>query len=125
MAQHLENRLIDDAVELLKVNGFDGLANAVTVLLNAAMVAERSDYLGAAPYERSASRVGYANGYKDKRQNAENPAWGVAAEGATNPRQRVLSAEPGTRAALGTCTAIGHCGEVRAGCIDAACEEDR
>ncbi len=39
MAQHLENRPIDDAVELLKVNGFDGLANAVTVLLNAAMVA--------------------------------------------------------------------------------------
>ncbi len=36
MAQHLENRPIDDAVELLKVNGFDGLANAVTVLLNAA-----------------------------------------------------------------------------------------
>ena len=66
MAQHLENRTIDGAVELLKENGFDGLAEAVTVLLNSAMVAERSDYLGAAPYERSAGRVGYANGYKDK-----------------------------------------------------------
>ena len=40
MTHHLENRPIDDAVELLQVNGFDGLANAVTVLLNAAMVAE-------------------------------------------------------------------------------------
>ncbi len=30
------------------------------------MVAERSDYLGAAPYERSSERIGYANGYKDK-----------------------------------------------------------
>ena len=66
MAQHLENRPIGDAVELLRVNGFDGLAEAVTVLLNASMVAERSEYLGAAPYERSAQRLGYANGYKDK-----------------------------------------------------------
>jgi transposase-like protein len=66
MAQHRENRSIDDAVELLKENGFDGLAEAVSVLLNAAMLSERSEYLGAAPYERSASRVGYANGFKDK-----------------------------------------------------------
>ncbi len=51
MAQHDENRRIDGAVELLKTNGFDGLAEAVTVLLNSAMVAERSEHLGAAPYE--------------------------------------------------------------------------
>lgn len=66
MAQQLENRSIEDAVELLKTNGFDALAEAVTVLLNSAMVAERSQYLGAAPYERCADRVSYANGFKDK-----------------------------------------------------------
>ncbi len=66
MAQHNENRPIDGAVELLQNNGFDALAEAVTVLLNSAMVAERSEHLCAAPYERSAQRVGYANGYKDK-----------------------------------------------------------
>ena len=66
MAQRVENRSIDDAVELLKEHGFDSLAEAVTVLLNSAMVAERSEYLGAAPYERSTSRIGYANGFKDK-----------------------------------------------------------
>jgi len=66
MAQPYENSPIHDAVELLKTNGFDALAEAVTVLINSAMVAERSDYLGAAAYERSAHRVGYANGYKDK-----------------------------------------------------------
>lgn len=53
MAQRVENRSIDDAVELLKENGFDGLAEAVTILMNSAMVAERSEYLCAAPYERS------------------------------------------------------------------------
>ena len=66
MAQRTENRTIDDAVELLKTNGFEGLADAVTVLLNSAMVSERSEDLGAAPYERSTTRVGYANGFKDK-----------------------------------------------------------
>jgi len=66
MAQRVENRSIDDAVELLKENGFEGLADAVTVLMNAAMFAERSEYLCAAPYERTAQRVGYANGFKDK-----------------------------------------------------------
>jgi transposase-like protein len=66
MAQHGENKTIGDAVELLKTHGFDGLAEAVTVLLNSAMVAERSEHLGAAPYERCAERTGYANGYKDK-----------------------------------------------------------
>jgi transposase-like protein len=50
MTQHSENKTIGDAVELLKTHGFDGLAEAVTVLLNSAMVAERT---------------GYANGYKD------------------------------------------------------------
>jgi len=66
MAQHDENKTISGAVELLKTNGFDGLADAVTVLLNSAMVAERSEHLRAAPYERNAERIGYANGYKDK-----------------------------------------------------------
>jgi transposase-like protein len=55
MAQHHENNPIYGAVELLKTNGFDALAEAVTVLLNSAMVAQRS-----------AQRLGYANGYKDK-----------------------------------------------------------
>ena len=66
MTQQGEDKTIDGAVELLKHNGLDGLADAVTVLLNAAMVSERSDYLGVAPYERGPSRVSHANGFKDK-----------------------------------------------------------
>jgi hypothetical protein len=69
MAQHYENKSINDAWELLTTNGFDGLAEAVTVLLNSAMVAERSEYLGAASYERCAQRVSYASGFKDKALN--------------------------------------------------------
>ena len=66
MAQQNEHRSIEDAVELLKENGFDGLAEAIAVLINASMVSEREDYLGAKPYERTAARVSHANGFKDK-----------------------------------------------------------
>lgn len=66
MAQQVEDRSIEAAVELLKEHGFEGLADAVVLLMNSAMIAERSEYLGAAPYERSATRAGYANGYKAK-----------------------------------------------------------
>ena len=58
MAQQGQDKTIDAAMELLLANGFDGLAEAVTVLMNSTMVAERSEYLGAAPYERSPERVG-------------------------------------------------------------------
>ena len=66
MAQQSQDSAIYDAVELLKDNGFDGVAEAVTVLMNAAMVVERSEYLGARPYERSDDRRGYANGFKTR-----------------------------------------------------------
>ena len=62
MDQHNKDRPIGEAVELLKTHGFDGLADAVTVLLNSAMVVERAEHLGAGLYERSSSRSCYANG---------------------------------------------------------------
>ena len=46
--------------------GLDALPQAITLLLNAAMQAEREKYLGAAPYERTPDRRDYANGYKEK-----------------------------------------------------------
>lgn len=47
-------------------HGLDALPQAITLLLNAAMQAEREKYLGAAPYERTPERRDYANGYKEK-----------------------------------------------------------
>ncbi len=51
-------------------HGLDALPQAITLLLNAAMQAEREKYLGAAPYERNPERRDYANGYKDKTVNS-------------------------------------------------------
>ncbi len=56
----------NDLVELLAENGFDGMAQAIEILMNEAMKLERSETLQAAPYQRTDARRGYANGYKPK-----------------------------------------------------------
>lgn len=57
---------IEDALEAICENGFDGLGKAVEKLLNVAMRIERSRYMGADEYQRSGERKTYANGYKNK-----------------------------------------------------------
>src|SRR6185312_14986543 len=43
-----------------------GLAEAMQIMLNEAMLVERARYLQAQPYERNALRQDYANGFKTK-----------------------------------------------------------
>jgi transposase-like protein len=55
--------------ELLEQIAADGLAavpDMIRIVINTAMQAERQQYLGVGPYERSPERQDYANGYKDK-----------------------------------------------------------
>jgi transposase-like protein len=55
-----------EILELLVDHGFEGMAHAMQTLLNEAMKLERSQVLGAQPYQRTRERRGYANGYKPK-----------------------------------------------------------
>ncbi len=57
---------IQDVLELLANEGFDGLGEAIRRIINEAMRLERQNHLGVGPYERSEKRRGYANGYKPK-----------------------------------------------------------
>lgn len=66
MTRHDESNLLPQVMELLAEHGFDGLSPVIELLLNQAMLAERSQVLGAQPYERSDSRRGHANGFKPK-----------------------------------------------------------
>lgn len=66
MTCHPEHNQFDSAMELLIENGFNGIADAVSLLMNTAMQIERSRYLKAEPYERTDQRQSYANGYKPK-----------------------------------------------------------
>jgi transposase-like protein len=66
MTHQTQPTAFDEIVELLAEHGFDGMAQAVGVLLNEAMKLERAHSLGAAPYQRTEQRRGYANGFKPK-----------------------------------------------------------
>lgn len=66
MTHHEHLTVLDQVLELLAENGFDGMADACRVLFNEAMKVERANALRAKPYERTAQRRGYANGFKPK-----------------------------------------------------------
>ena len=66
MVYQQKNSSYEQLLELICKEGANGFKEALKVLMNAAMVEERGKYLGAAAYERSEDRDGYANGYKPK-----------------------------------------------------------
>lgn len=68
---HLEHCTVgSDGVKLLAQHGFDGMAQAIEILMNEAMKLERAETLQAAPYQRTEARRGYANGFKPKCVNS-------------------------------------------------------
>jgi putative transposase len=67
VAYRVKDNKIDSVIKLISEQGFDGLGEAVTLLINQAMDIERCHHLQAAPYERTDARNGYANGYKPKK----------------------------------------------------------
>lgn len=66
MTYRVQDNQFEDVCELLNEHGFEGMKEAMTLLINEAMRIERQAHLGAAPFERTESRQGYANGYKSK-----------------------------------------------------------
>ena len=55
-----------ELMEQVSQQGFDILPELIRIVVNAAMQAERQQYLKAAPYQRTPERETYANGYKPK-----------------------------------------------------------
>jgi transposase-like protein len=49
--------------------GLEGLPDAITILVNHAMLIEREHHIGAGPYQRSEQRDGHANGFKPRQLN--------------------------------------------------------
>lgn len=58
--------LSTELLEQIASEGLEFLPEMVRILINAATQTEREKHLGAGPYERSAERRGYANGFKPK-----------------------------------------------------------
>ena len=66
MTHQLDTELLTTVMQLLTKEGSSGFAEGLRLLVNEAMVVERSAVLGARPYERSEARLGHANGFKPK-----------------------------------------------------------
>lgn len=58
--------LPSELLEQIAAQSFDVLPELIRIVINAAMQAERQQYLRAAPYQHSPDRRGHANGYKPK-----------------------------------------------------------
>lgn len=66
MTQQEEDTTIRTVFEIINAGGMENLGEAISILINEAMKVERSSVLNAQPWERTDSRTGYANGFKDK-----------------------------------------------------------
>lgn len=62
----INSKVVQEILATLIHGSIGGLAPVLEQLYNELMRIEREQHLGAAPYERSESRRGYANGFKDK-----------------------------------------------------------
>jgi S-methylmethionine-dependent homocysteine/selenocysteine methylase len=63
MTRQPDCTLSDRLVDLIADQGLEALPDLIRIIINAAMQAERQQYLNAAPYERTDERRGYANGF--------------------------------------------------------------
>jgi len=66
MTQQQEDTTIRTVFEIINSGGMENIGEAVSILINEAMKAERASVLNAGPWERTKSRTGYANGFKTK-----------------------------------------------------------
>lgn len=66
MTHRSNPNMMDQVVQVLAEQGFEGMAQSMQLLLNECMKIERQHAIGAAPYERSENRRGQANGFKPK-----------------------------------------------------------
>jgi transposase-like protein len=66
MTHEEKNNVLQNVLQRLTDNGFDGITDVLATLLNKAMIIEREKYLSAGSYERTEERKGYANGFKPK-----------------------------------------------------------
>ena len=69
MTEQTQPTLNPEILNAILEHGLDGLPNALSLLINHAMLIERSHYLHSTPYQRHDERTGYANGFKPRSIN--------------------------------------------------------
>ena len=108
--------LPQELLERIASEGFDILPQLIQIVINAAMQAERQQYLGAAPYQHSPERQGYANGFKPK--TVKTRLGEITFDIPQVREGGFLPPGLGEGSAQRTCTDADAGGDVRAGGID-------
>ena len=67
MTHQAHPNVVREVVQALAEHGFDGMAQAMELLINECLKIERQQALGVGPYQRGEARRGRANGFKPKR----------------------------------------------------------
>ena len=78
MTHRNDSELVNTVLQQLNESGLEGVLGGISILINEAMLRQRSEALGAQPYERTDSRQGYANGFKPKTINTRMGSLDVA-----------------------------------------------
>lgn len=66
MTENPQTQLPQNALDAILSSGLDGLPEAISTLINHAMIIERERHLGASPYQRTQQRNGHSNGFKER-----------------------------------------------------------
>ena len=67
MNEHTQTNELHPLINFLFDDGLqNSLPRIAEILMNAAMMLERENHIGAAPYQRGVERNGYANGFKPR-----------------------------------------------------------
>jgi len=69
MTEHDQTILNPEILNTILEHGLEGLPDALSLLINHAMLIERNHHLQSTPYQRHDARTGYANGFKPRSLN--------------------------------------------------------
>ena len=122
MNPDLEKRVPREILAELIEEGTEAFRGVLEKLFNVAMQLERSEFLGAEAYERTASRRGYRNGFNGKRIQTRvgEPAFGDS----PSARVECLSQVAGEGLPFGEGPEAGHCRDVCDGSLDEESHRD-
>lgn len=82
-----------ELLEQVQAQGLNVLPELIRVIINTAMLAERAEHLNAGPYQHTAERRGYANGFKPK--TMQTRVGDITFADPTSARGRILSSGAG------------------------------
>jgi transposase-like protein len=97
-----------EVVQVLAEHGFDGMAQAMELLINECMKIERQQALGVGPYQRGAARLGQANGFKPKRLKTRIGPLQLAVPQVRGAKFYPRALERGSRSEKALCLALAE-----------------